>query len=321
MVVYRLEKKGLNDFLSKLKECYPIIAPVSDDLVRWKKVDDIDDINLDEQPYFPLKEFFFRKKEAVFRFDGDKVIPAKVKAQPTVFFGIRRCDLHAVERQDIVYMKDARDPHYIEARHNSFLLGYHCNTAPGKHCFCGSMDLEEFHDLMFFDEGDHYLLEVGSDKGKGLIADFRNFFTKTNEISDERKIIPETDKLKNKDISNLYNNTDWKKGVDLCFSCAACTILCPTCYCFQINDEIRDDNGCDRCREWSSCQLQSFTRVAGDHVFRKERDARFKHRIYHQMQYFKEHYGKNLCVGCGRCITGCPTEIDWIKILNEMNDG
>jgi len=64
--------------------------------------------------------------------------------------------------------------------------------------------------------------------------------------------------------------------------------------------------------------LKSFTRVANDYVFRESREERFKQRIYHQMQYFKERYGIEMCVGCGRCITHCPTNIDWVELLNEM---
>jgi anaerobic sulfite reductase subunit A len=73
-------------------------------------------------------------------------------------------------------------------------------------------------------------------------------------------------------------------------------------------------------RNWASCQLQCFTKVAGGHVFRETRDDRFKHRIYHQVQYFREKHGMNLCTGCGRCIRGCPTRINWVEILNEMEE-
>jgi len=50
------------------------------------------------------------------------------------------------------------------------------------------------------------------------------------------------------------------------------------------------------------------------------REDRFKHRIFHQLQYFKDRHGMNLCTGCGRCIRGCPTRINFVKILNEMQE-
>ena len=87
---------------------------------------------------------------------------------------------------------------------------------------------------------------------------------------------------------------------------------------FKIIEYNSDLQKGERYREWSSCQLDSFTRVAGDHVFRNKREDRFKHRIYHQLVYFKERYGLNMCVGCGRCIKLCPTTIDFVDIINKM---
>ena len=139
-------------------------------------------------------------------------------------------------------------------------------------------------------------------------------------ITQKEKIIPRADRLDKKDISHLYDHPDWKKGVDICLSCSACTALCPTCYCFEIHDNVGTKNPKEgeRKRSWSSCQVQEFTKVAGEHVFRKEREERFKHRIYHQLDYFKQKNGINLCVGCGRCIEACPTRIDFVEIINEM---
>ena len=96
-------------------------------------------------------------------------------------------------------------------------------------------------------------------------------------------------------------------------------MICPTCYCSGIKDEADWDlKKMQRVREHTSCQLKSFTKVAGGHVFRSSRSDRFKHRIYHQLQWFKEKNGIDLCVGCGRCITGCPTKIDFVDIINEF---
>jgi len=89
-----------------------------------------------------------------------------------------------------------------------------------------------------------------------------------------------------------------------------------------VKDEINFDfTTGERVRIPSSCLQRRFTRVAGDHVFRYEKTARFKHRIYHQIQYFKDRHGEEFCTGCGRCIRGCPTRIDWVKGINTMKNG
>ena len=320
--VFKQSKGRFNDFLNLIKDDFELIAPVKKDVSRFEPIKDIKDIYLEKNSYFPAKEYFFKKEEVLFQFDGKGFFQPHLQHKSRVFFGMRRCDLNAIHHQDIAF-KGVNDPYYFEARKNTFLLGYHCNEAPSEYCFCGSLDLIDFFDLMFFDKGKHFLVEVGSEKGDYLIKKYSKYFTKTSKkISEKEKIIPGADRLENKDLSKLYDNPGWKKGVDICLSCSVCTSLCPTCYCFEIHDEVKssDLSTGERKRKWSSCQLPEFTKVAGDHVFRKEREERFKHRIYHQLDYFKEKNGINLCVGCGRCIEGCPTRIDFVQIINEMGD-
>ncbi len=315
------DKKRCIGFLNELAKSCEVIAPVKTDLVRFQAVKDASLISLEKNSYFPVKEYFFKKKEVLMKFDGMKITVPQFDTPERAFFGLRKCDLNGILHQDKVFIDGAHDPYYTAARHNSVLIGYHCDEAPSPYCFCGSMGLVDFFDLMYYDKGDHYLVEVGSDRGAKLAKKFAKFFVKSSrELAPEERIIKNADRLKVSDISGLYENPGWKKAVDLCLSCSACTSLCPTCYCFEIHDEIssKDQQKADRIREWSSCQQLGFTKVAGSTVFRKEREQRFKHRIYHQLDYFKKKNGINLCVGCGRCIEGCPTRIDFVKTINEM---
>ncbi len=321
MECFRIEKTDFEVFLLGLMKGHQVVAPVKRDLVRFESVEDVKDIFLGERSFFPAKKYFFPQEEVLFRFDGMSVEVPVFHRPKRVFFGLRRCDLNAIKHQDLVFLQDAHDPYYAAAREHSLLLGYHCETAPSEYCFCDSMDLAEFFDLMFYDRGEYYLVEVGSEKGKGLVDDHSGLFRRFHRlISQMEKRIPGADRLERKEIGGLYDHPDWKKGVDQCLSCGACTALCPTCYCFEIKDEVglADVKKGSRNRKWSSCQLQEFTRVAGGHVFREKREERFKHRIFHQLEYFREKYGVDLCVGCGRCIEGCPTRIDFVELINGM---
>ncbi|MFH1401148.1 MAG: 4Fe-4S dicluster domain-containing protein [Nanoarchaeota archaeon] len=324
MKTYLIQRDSFDGFLSALAKEFELYAPVKTDVIRFQRIDDPKSIDLSQNAFFPAKEFFFRKEETLFTFDGTGFTQPKAKAQNRVFFGLRKCDLNAIHHQDVVFIKDASDPYYTAQRHESFLLGYHCEEAPSKYCFCASLDLIEFHDLMFYDRKDSFLVEVGSQKGQSLVDRFPKLFQSTERrLSQAEKRIRGADRLQTTDIAKFYDHPDWKKGVDLCLSCTACTALCPTCYCFEVHDEVKtsDPASGKRIRTWSSCQVTDFTRVAGDHVFRKERSERFRHRIYHQLDYFKEKYGIDLCVGCGRCIEGCPTRIDFVEIINGMEHG
>ena len=136
--------------------------------------------------------------------------------------------------------------------------------------------------------------------------------------ADDRKIDNQL-KLDGIQIDDIYSSHEWKKLADDCFSCGVCNVLCPTCFCFEFKDKVEENgDGFERTREHSECQLEAFTRVAGDHVFRDKKVDRFKHRIYHQLKYFKDKFGKTLCVGCGRCMRSCPTRINFVTGINEM---
>jgi ferredoxin len=128
-------------------------------------------------------------------------------------------------------------------------------------------------------------------------------------------------KLINKDIMKHFHNRIWETPASKCVSCGACTILCPTCSCFDISDEVELNIGNGtRVKKETSCQLKSFTLVAGGKSFRENRVDRYKHFVYHKAAYFKERFNKYLCVGCGRCILGCPARIDWVETCNMLKE-
>ncbi len=287
-------------------------------------IEDPNTICLDENTVMPLKQFFFPQRSVIFSFQGTKITIPRENIPSRVFFGVRRCDLNAIRHQDMMYMEKFKDPIYIARRQASVLIGYHCPMPPSKYCFCGSHNLGDYYDLMFFDRGSEYHVHIGSLRGEEFFKKYTNHFTPINkEITEQDKKIPGSDRLKRTNIKDLYHHPDWiPKGVDRCISCAACTTLCPTCYCSEMHDEqhVGATKIGNRVRTWSSCQLKEFTKVAGGHTFRESREGRFKHRIYHQMEYFKQKNGVTLCVGCGRCIQSCPTDIDWVDIINKMGD-
>ena len=323
---FTLSKVDLNAFIKSLSKNFDVYAPVKDHVVdggsvRFKVVSDAKVICLSENAYYPLKELFFRKKEVLFKYSekGLEVPVKKVKSK--AILGIRRCDLHSLANQDRIYMREVPDPYYIAEREKTLLIGYHCKKAE-EYCFCGSIDLQGNADIMLYElPGNKFLVEVHSDNALRLVESLKKIFKKTDIVIDaESRKIEGSNRLQKKDVHSFYDNPGWQEGIDKCLSCAACNFHCPSCYCFNIHDEANVHNmkEGERIRTWAGCQLKSFTRVAGEHIFRDTRKDRFRHRIYHQLQYFKERYGTTLSSGCGRCIRFCPTKIDFIDILNRM---
>lgn len=329
MAVFTLQKTVLQAFLRKVMESSALIAPVKTDAVRFELLTDparVSEVYLAENSFFPPKEFFFRKREVVFQQDDGKIDSRVEKPGKRVFFGLRKCDLNAIMHQDMVFKANNYcDPYYDAQRDGAILIGFHCERILTPYCFCGSMDLKDFYDLMFFDNAggraSEYLVDVGSVRGLEFVKSMPEFFKPSKRaLTAGDRATEDSTRLSKGDIKQFYDRPEWKTGVRMCISCGACTTLCPTCYCFEHKEvpSLADPKKSERVREWSSCQLKDFTRVAGGHVFRDTREARFKHRIYHQLQYFRDRNGINLCVGCGRCIQGCPTRIDFVKIINAM---
>ncbi|MFH1211356.1 MAG: 4Fe-4S dicluster domain-containing protein [Candidatus Woesearchaeota archaeon] len=322
-MLFTITRINLFNFLEELAKKMPVYAPAQGrNIVLFKRMENPREIELKQKPYYPIKDFFHKPKETLYEFDHSEITALKLPSAQRAFFGVRRCDLTALAHQKLVFY--GNDPIFTAEVDRSLLLGYHCFSPPDEFCFCGNFAMKDNFDLMFYDEDEFLVVETGSPRGENIAISFQKYFRpRPGSVTEKEKKIPNTVKLKTTDIEQFYDSKKWFEGVQLCLSCGACTAVCPTCYCFELKDEllISDPKKGRKTREWSSCQLESFTRVANDFIFRKERAERFKHRIYHQMVYFKKEYSEILCTGCGRCIRACPTRIDWTKLVNNMIAG
>ncbi len=83
-----------------------------------------------------------------------------------------------------------------------------------------------------------------------------------------------------------------------CISCGTCTYVCPSCYCFNINDEIVEAAG-ERFRCWDNCFNPMYTLETSGHNPREAKHARFRNRFSHKFWYYPDKYDSLLCTGCG----------------------
>lgn len=303
-----LPKKELNDFLKKLLTRYELIAPVKKDnsLTKFEKVNDPKEIFLDKITRVPIKKLFIPDNEVLIDFKKNKQENIRKK----IIFGLRRCDLNALRILDKVMF----DELYKSKRNNSVLIGLFCEN-PDDYCFCNSMELEDYYDLFFYPEGINYFISIGSKKGEALVKHLKD----SEKMIIKRQINHKV--LTDKKIERHYRNKVWESEANKCLSCSACTIYCPTCNCFDIRDSLDISlKGDARRRSEMSCQLLSFSRIAGGKSIRSSRLARFKHFIYHKLVYFKKKKGRYMCVGCGRCLRSCPPKIDWVETINLLEE-
>ncbi len=316
-----LKKEGLRQFFNGLTRKYKIIAPVKKkDIHVFEKVSSFDEIDLNFiNTAYPVKSFFLPVYQELFSFNGGK-INVKTDNSKKVVFGIRPCDVNALLVIDRIFLDEYEDPYYKARRNNTIIIALSC-TETGENCFCesfGTNKLTKGFDLLLTKTKQGYVVETGSEKGKQLVNS--KFFSNTNiEPKIElkfKKQITENDLNK---LKQNFENPIWEEEAKKCLSCTACTSTCPTCPCFFVRDETNLDlKSGHKYRYWASCQLKNFSKVAGDAFFRKERSKRLKHRIFHQLVYYKDKFNSQMCVGCGRCFTNCPTKIDMVEILGKI---
>ncbi|PLX94814.1 MAG: hypothetical protein C0621_04945 [Desulfuromonas sp.] len=120
-------------------------------------------------------------------------------------------------------------------------------------------------------------------------------------------------------LSEAYDHPIWKEIGDRCLGCGACTLLCPSCYCFNVQDRL-DLNleGGERVRTWDSCQFDQFTKVADGSDFRSHQADRQRHRFFRKYKYLWEKHQRTACVGCGRCSRECLAQISPTEVLNNL---
>lgn len=318
---YSLKKTDLPRFINLLRENYEVIAPVKkNDAVIFDKISSPREIVTDYiNTLYPPKNFFLPDGEILFEYRKSKKIEIKYPkdARKRVIYGMRPCDANALVKLDKIL---GGDYYYRRKRENTRIIVVNCNQA-GENCFCtsfGDNEAKEF-DLLFTDVGEKFYVKPGSKWGKELV--------KINIFSKERKAF-ERNSLKckryfpvkgiEKRIEKIFNSKIWEEYFEKCFSCTACSIVCPLCYCFDLVHSPESKNKGKVKRVLSSCLSLEFSRVARNFVFRSNRTDRVKQFISHKFLYAKKNYNQYLCVGCGRCIAHCPVDIDFEKFLERI---
>jgi hypothetical protein len=259
-----------------------------------------------------------------------------VPDDPFILFGVHPYDLVAINQMDTIFAADRPDIHYLARRRNATIVA--CDIqSPSRNIFAscmGTATVQEGFDILISRVGDRYVVDSRTDKGEALMADLprapsptRATLARREQLWDDagRLFVQNRLKCRPEDLPGILSNGSyehpiWERKAALCFSCGQCTMVCPTCYCFDVADELSwDMEAGERLRRLDSCQLTEFALVAGGHNFRKQREARYRHRFYRKGKYIWDRFGYIACVGCGRCITACPAQIaNIVEVYNTL---
>ena len=189
---------------------------------------------------------------------------------------------------------------------------------------------DEGYDLHLLDLGDAYVFDIATEKGESLLeyAQPEAVTPKAMErigavLNEKWQYFPYRLDFDVNDLPSLLSMSMksplWEELGERCLACAACTNVCPTCFCFDVRDEVELNlSEGRRVRSWDSCQLDDFATVAGGHNFRQSRALRQRHRFMRKGKYILNAHGYLGCTGCGRCARACLVDITPVDVFNEL---
>ena len=335
-----IEKADVAELINYMGRDHKIVAPVKkENSSVFDSIEDPSDISLDGIPtILPPKKYFIPQIQELFTFKMGEAAPetATVDIEPIIIFGARTCDIEVIEYLDVVLNEEPHDPYFRERKKAITIIGYECMDVCDEWATCVTMQTHiprAGYDIMITDVGEKYILHINSSEGNDLIE--HASFIKNNvceKIIKSELLKHREEKLKKfkprltARYNSLHaafegsNHTDiWEKIANRCVSCGNCTVVCPTCYCFDICDEVELNMNCGRrYRVWDSCQLEDFAAVSNGGNFRKQKTLRQRHRYSRKFNYSVKKYNKFSCVGCGRCSRVCMAGISLIETVNEL---
>lgn len=333
-MLYRVIDAGeLPALVAAFMESYEVVGPVARGASYvFEAIGSPDDLALDYPTTVASpKKYFLPPREVLMRYDAaaNGVEDYEETITPRVIFGAHACDINAINRLDAVF-RDGRypDPYYTARRNATLVVGMSCT--PSETCFCHLWDADEArygYDLFLHDIGGKYLISISSVEAANILEsachprvatdaeriEFRHA-TRARQAA-FNPAIPEI-----QDVAMLmdafHSDPFWDELGGRCLSCTACSAVCPTCFCFDIQDTL-DPDGASGARErvWDACTSPQFAVVAGGHNFRGTGRERVRHRMYHKLNGFLATHDRMLCVGCGRCVKACKANINPIEVL------
>ena len=333
----KINKKDIEGLLKEWSQEFTVFVPQQENggtiLARWDGTD-TSFINRYRNTEKPAKANFFPPMEEMFGFQKDNegyhIEPPALDGHKQLIFGIRPCDARALTILDMTFKDLYEDPYYLSKRNNTILIGLGC-TNPYDSCFCTSLGIKPGEstdvDLMLTDIGDEFLVEPVSEAGKELIAKASQMEKSTEADEARAKEVKEasyqkvtrsidTKAVTEKLLSCFGNQDYWEKVAAKCISCGICTFLCPTCYCFDINDELVKKQGA-RFRNWDSCAFPIYTKMPMENP-RVEKWRRVRQRVCHKYEFYPMNFNVIACTGCGRCIRHCPVNWDITQTLDKL---
>ena len=339
--MYKIAKENLSALFRMIAENQELYLPVKTagqtNFKTWAEEAEVDldtlkTVKSPKDAFFPQSENLYSVKK-----EGKKlhVEPEALKNQDFVVFGMKACDVQAVQVLDNVFLTDPVDTFYAARRKHGTIVAMACHE-PEESCFCKVFGIDcaepKADVAVWMVENEMYWKSL-TEKGEALTAAVKELLTEADS-TDEEKVEAEKTAVRNivekLPYSNLslegwngdaltekFNSPVWEELYKPCLACGTCTFVCPTCQCYDIKD-YNTGHGVQRYRCWDSCMYSDFTMMAHGNN-RTSQMQRFRQRFMHKLVYYPaNNNGMYSCVGCGRCVEKCPSSLNIVKVIKSF---
>ena len=279
------------------------------------------------------KRFLFPAEETLFRFRDGELISERQAPTKQALFGVRACELAAIQVQDKVFLGESIDPGYQQRRENLFLVAVNCSQAAAT-CFCQSTgdgpQVGEGADLVITEvnpEQPFYLVSAHSDEATVLLEEIGGNEAGTEDLREGELAIDQARQQLTRSLPagalgeallEQLNHSHWEDVAERCLACGNCTQVCPTCFCSTSQERVDPVSlEVSHVRLWDSCFTEGHSYVSGGVVHQSVK-SRYRQWLTHKLGSWKLQFDVSGCTGCGRCISWCPVGIDLTAEIEQL---